>query len=92
MHQGTTQKPYRKMATATEVFFTAPEGLELEGDSGESLIKWKKSGDRYEILSVDGVPLSKDMEDSADEMDDSKMDSASPTEDDGSEDAPTSGY
>lgn len=47
----------------SRVEFTPPKDLELDGDAGESLVKWKKlpSG-KVCILSMDGVSLGGDGE------------------------------
>ena len=82
MSAGTQQRPYRKMGEMNEIYFDAPKGLELEGDSGESLIRWKKAGDRYMITAIDGVKTCCDEEEPE----------SSPTEDEGSDEAPQSGY
>jgi len=41
----------------SKVEFTPPDGLELDGESGESLVTWKKEGDKVCIVSMDGVSL-----------------------------------
>lgn len=41
-----------------EVYFTPPDGVELDGDSGEAMIKWAKEGDKYVITAIDGVSMS----------------------------------
>jgi hypothetical protein len=41
-----------------KVEFTPPQGVKLEGDEGEALIKWKKSdGGNVCIVAVDGKPM-----------------------------------
>lgn len=38
--------------------FAAPEGLKLEGESGEAMVNWKRKPDgNICITSIDGVPL-----------------------------------
>lgn len=63
--------------TETKVIFTPPPSLELEGDSGEAMVKWRRAGDKIEITSVNGVSLSGEKEstsdDSNDVADDSEM-------------------
>ena len=77
------------MDADTKVYFDAPEGLELDGEEGESLIAWKKVDDRYLIVAIDGIPLSKE---EAQEAEEDEASEASPTEDTGSDDLPKSGY
>lgn len=40
------------------VSFTPPKDLELDGDSGEALVKWKRGADgKVTIVSMNGVSL-----------------------------------
>lgn len=39
------------------VSFTPPTNLKLTGESGEALVKWKKSGDQIVITTMDGIAL-----------------------------------
>ena len=64
-------------APASSVTFTPPSGLELDGDSGEALVKWKRTADnQIAIESINGVSLGGGDAENADE------DAASNEEDD----------
>lgn len=44
--------------TSMEVSFDPPEGLELKGDSGEAMVKWRKNPEgKVCITSFNGVSL-----------------------------------
>jgi len=47
-------------APESDLSFVPPDDLELKGDSGESLVKWKRDGDRVVITSMDGVSIGND--------------------------------
>ena len=50
-----------------EPCFTPPEGLKLDGDSGEALVKWEMKDDKVYITAFDGVPLGDQSKESPDE-------------------------
>lgn len=46
------------MMDTTYPEFTSPDGLKLEGESGEAMVNWKRKPDgNICITSIDGVPL-----------------------------------
>lgn len=71
-----------------ELSFVPPDELELQGDSGEALVKWKRKDGRICIVSMDGVTIGdQEAEDYAD--DDSGMNMEGPG---GSSDVVAPGY
>lgn len=47
--------------------FTPPDGLKLDGDKGEALVRWEKRDDgKIEIKSFDGISLGDPESDSED--------------------------
>lgn len=45
-------------AEVAEVRFTPPEGLRMEGESGQAMVDWRMNDDgTVSILAVDGVSL-----------------------------------
>lgn len=64
-----------------ELSFVPPDELELQGDSGEALVKWKRKDGRICIVSMDGVTIGdQEAEDYADK--DSGMNMKGPDESD----------
>lgn len=53
----------RMGAETAEIEFTLPAGIVLEGDSGESVIAWKKTPDgTIRVVSIDGNSVGADAE------------------------------
>lgn len=57
-------------APESDLSFVPPDELELQGQSGEALVKWKRDGDRIVITSMDGVTIGNDEEGPDDNSDD----------------------
>lgn len=53
-----------------DLSFVPPDELDLRGNSGEALVKWKRDGDRIVITSMDGVTIGNDEEGPDDNSDD----------------------
>jgi len=60
-------------APESDLSFDPPDDLELQGDSGEALVKWKRDGERIVITSMDGVSIGNDEDDNADDTSSSNM-------------------
>jgi len=77
-------------APETDLSFVPPDELELQGQSGEALVKWKRVDDRIVITSMDGVTIGDQEEGPDDDSDeDSGMNREGPG---GSSDIVAPGY
>lgn len=73
MYQGTRRSvdgAGRVGAPESDLSFVPPDELELQGQSGEALVKWKRVDDRIVITSMDGVSIG---ENGSDDDDESEM-------------------